>query len=233
MWGGISRFPVAFVLTHKTANFHWELFSVSENFWYGKRSSEKTEVVAKFRHIFCVSIYRKIGWELFVVSRNFRQRKRFMDARRDITFCRRFLSSHFTANLFWELFGVSKTFWQRKVDMDETRGYHVFPWKYFESQFRRNSLRSLRGFRKFLVWEEIYEQDGGNANFRQTFFVSFYRESALGTLRCFTKVLVAVILHEWERGISRFSVANFLYQSFGNFFWNFSLFQKTSRSEIT
>ena len=65
----------------------------------------------------------------------------------------------------------------------------------------------------------MYEQYGGNANFRQTFFVSFYRESALGTLRCFTKVLVAGILHEGEKGISRFSVATFLYQSFESFLW--------------
>ena len=65
----------------------------------------------------------------------------------------------------------------------------------------------------------MYEQIGGNASFRQTFCVSFYREIALGTLRCFTKVLLAGILLEWEKGISRFSVANFLYQSFESFLW--------------
>ena len=212
---GISRFSVDFFPKNFIGNTSsFQKISCSEIFLWMRGGISCFPVEKKtFNHS-----TGKFYWERFVVWENFWYLKKWMDKTGGISkFCGTLVSCY--RKDFWELFGISKNFWQQEVYMDERRGYHVFQSKSFESQYQRISLGNLRGFRSFLEWEDIYEEDGGNANFRQILFVSFYRESALGTIRCFTKLLVARILHKWEKGISRFSVANFLYQSFESFLW--------------
>ena len=107
---------------------------------------------------FLYQSFESFLWELFVVSENFSQRK-YLGMRRGISrFPVDFVSTHNTENFHWELFSVSRKLSHRKVCMDERRGYHVFPSKFFKSQYQRNSLGKLRRFRNFLLWGEIYEK---------------------------------------------------------------------------
>ena len=103
--------------------------------------------------------------------------------------------------------------WMREGDTTFSRQ------KSFESQYRRFSLITLRGFRYFPVWEEIYVQDGGSRKvlaaknfinamgfhvFPSNFLRAYYRKLSLGNLRCFRKRLAAKTIYGSEGDITFF-----------------------------
>ena len=207
-------------------------FGVSENFWYGKRKMEKTEVVAKFRHIFLYQFT-----ERFIENSSLFQK---ISGRENVIWMHEGISS-FAVNfsrltLPQTILGTLQcfqNFLETKSCYGWEKGMSRFSvelfWIIVPEKFNGKSswFQKLSGMGR-KIWRRR-----GNATFSQTFFVSFYRESALGSLRCFTKVLVAGILHEWGRGISLFSVANFLYHSFENFLWELFVVSEIFCSENT
>ena len=158
---GAMQISVKHFLFPFTEKVHWQLFVVSENFSLRKYLGTRQGLSR-----FPVEFFRLIIPKNFIGSSSVFQEnsgsEKFVWMWAGLSrFPVDFVSTHNTENFHWELFSVSRKMSERKVCMDERRGYHVFPSKFFESQYRRNSLGNLRRFRNFLLWEEKYEKDGG------------------------------------------------------------------------
>ena len=109
--------------------------------------------------------------------------------------------------------GCEKLVWIREG------GIIFFRRKVFVLQYLKILLGTLWFFRNFLVWKEIYGQDGVIASFRH-FWCLILLKNFFGNSSVFQqKFLVARILHGSERGISPFSVEIFLHHSFAIFLW--------------
>ena len=106
MWGGISRFPVDFVSTHNTENFHWELFSVSKKRSQRKVCMDERRGYHVFRRNFLNHSTGENHWEIFVVSETFWYGKKNMNKTGVVQFSVKHFLSPFTEKVHWDHFGV-------------------------------------------------------------------------------------------------------------------------------
>ena len=101
-------------------------------------------------------------------------------------------------------------------------------------QFRKNTLVTVRFFRKTVPENVFYQCEGGSTFSRQIFSVSLSRKFSLGNLRCFKKIPGSEKNCMEEGGRYHVFPAHFFCSTLSKLsIGNTSLFQNTSNSEYT